>query len=246
MATDQTFRGDRFPTTRLSVVLAAGDTATAASRDALDILCRMYWYPLYVFIRRQGHSVEEAQDLTQGFIARLLEKRTLREFRRDRGRFRSFLLSCVKHFLANERDLAGAWKRGGGVSTVPLELAIDTAEDRYRLEPRNDLTPDKIFEKQWAMEVLQRAMATLREEFVQRGKIDQFDRLKGYLTGDVETTPYRELGCQLALSESAVKVAIHRLRHRFHHALREEISLTVIHADEISDEIRHLMAAIRG
>ena len=236
----------QFPTTRLSLVLAAADNPGTASRDALDALCRMYWYPLYVFIRRRGHGVEEARDLTQGFIASLLEKNTLRRFRRERGRFRSFLLTCAKHFLSHQRDLAGAQKRGGGVPSVALDAAIETAEGRYRLEPRDDLTPEKVFEKQWALEVLDLAMLRLRGEFVRDGKREQFDQLKGYLTGDDDGPSYRELASKLDMTEGALKVAVHRLRRRFHQSLREEISLTVVHPDDIGDEIRHLVAILLG
>ena len=239
-------RPNQFPTTRLSLVLAAADTPGTESRDALDALCRMYWYPLYVFIRRRGHDVEEARDLTQGFIASLLEKNTLRRFRRERGRFRSFLLACAKHFLSHQRDLAGAQKRGGGVPLVALDAVIRTAEGRYRLEPRDDLSPDKVFEKRWALEVLDLAMARLRDELVREGKREQFDQFKGYLTGDDAAPRYRELALTLGMTEGAVKVAVHRLRQRFHQSLREEISLTVVHPDDIGDEIRHLVAAILG
>ena len=240
---------NQFPTTRLSLVLAAADapgTESREAREALDALCRMYWYPLYVFLRRRGHSVEEAQDLTQGFLANVLEKHTLRRFRHERGRFRSFLLTCAKHFLSHKRDLAGAQKRGGGVPDIALDAAIRTAEGRYGLEPRDDLTPEKVFEKRWALEVLDLAMARLRDEFVRDGKIVQFDRFKGYLTGDGDDISYRELALKLEMTEGAVKVAVHRLRQRFHQSLRAEISLTVVHPDDIGDEIRYLVAAIRG
>lgn len=237
---------NQFPTTRLSLVLAAADTPGTESRDALDALFRMYWYPLYVFIRRRGHDVEEARDLTQGFIASVLEKNTLRRFRREWGRFRSFLLACAKHFLSHQRDLAGAQKRGGGIPSVALDAVMQTAEGRYGLEPRDDLTPDKVFEKRWALEVLDLAMARLRDEFVRDGKSEQFDRFKGYLTGDDDVPRYRELALKLNMTEGAVKVAVLRLRQRFHQCLREEISLTVVDPDDIGDEIRHLVAAILG
>ena len=225
---------DGFPTTRLSLILAAAGAPGAQSQDALAALCRMYWQPLYAFVRRRGHTADEAQDLTQSFIARLLEKNSLRDFRHERGRFRAFLLGSLKNFLANQRDWARAQKRGGGLPELPLDAA------------RDDLTPDKVFEKQWALGLLQRVLALLREESVRAGKGDQFDRLKGYLTGDGEGVRYRQLAQELGLSEGAVKVAVHRLRQRFHEALREEVSLTVTRPEEIGDEIRHLIQAIRA
>jgi RNA polymerase sigma-70 factor (ECF subfamily) len=152
----------------------------------------------------------------------------------------------LKHFLANERDFARAQKRGGGSFPASIDFTIHTAEDRYGLEPLDTLTPEKIFEKQWALEVLHQAMARLSEESVHSGKSPHFNRFKSYLTGDDAAIPYSQLARELAMTEGAVKVAIHRLRQRFHQALRDEISLTVIHPNEISDEIRHLIIAIRG
>jgi RNA polymerase sigma factor (sigma-70 family) len=236
----------RFPTTRLSLVLAAGGPDRQA-QDALAALCRIYWYPLYAYVRRHGYSADEAQDLTQGFIARLLEKKILRDFQPERGRFRSFLLASLKHFLANERASAHALKRGGGVSPVRLDLAMDSGEHRYRMEPRDDLTPEKIFEKQWALALVSQVIARLREEFERTGKSVQFNRLQGCLTGDDNDRciRYRKLAQELDMTEGALKVAIHRLRHRFREALRDEISATVVHTDEIGEEIRYLMAVIR-
>jgi len=221
-----------FPTTRLSLVLAA----SAHSKEALADLCSLYWHPLYAYVRRQGHDAEEAQDLTQSFIARLLEKNTLQKFQEQRGRFRSFLLASLKHFLANERDSARAQKRGGGQASISIDSALD---------PSDNLTPEKAFEKQWALGLLARVLARLREEFVQAGKREQFDRLRGHLTGDDDAIPYRDLAREMKMTEGAVKVAVHRLRQRFHDALREEISMTVAHPEDIGDEIRYLMSALR-
>jgi RNA polymerase sigma factor (sigma-70 family) len=225
-----------FPTTRLSMVQAAAGAPSAKSREALADLCRIYWHPLYDYVRRQGHDADEAQDLTQSFIARLLEKNTLQKFQEQRGRFRSFLLASLKHFLANERDSARAQKRGGGQATVPIDSALD---------PGDNLTPEKAFERQWAMGVLARVLDRLREEFAQAGKSGHFDKLRGHLTGDDDAARYRDLAREMAMTEGAVKVAVHRLRQRFHEALREEISVTVAHPEDIGDEIRYLMAAIR-
>jgi len=227
---------NEFPTTRLSLVLAAAGAPGAKSREALADLCRLYWHPLYSYVRRQGHDADEAQDLTQSFIARLLEKNTLQKFQERRGRFRSFLLVSLKHFLANERDSARAQKRGGGQEPIPIESGFTSSDH---------LTPEKAFEKQWALGVLARVLVQLREESAQAGKIQHFEKLRGHLTGDDDAVRYRDLARELAMTEGAVKVAVHRLRQRFHEALREEISLTVAHPEDIGDEIRYLMAAIR-
>jgi RNA polymerase sigma factor (sigma-70 family) len=225
-----------FPITRLSMVRAAAGATGVKSSEALTDLCRAYWHPLYSYVRRRGYDSDEAQDLTQSFIARLLEKHTLRKFQEHRGRFRSFLLVSLKHFLANERDAARAQKRGGGQDAVPMESG---------LHPSDNLTPEKAFEKQWALDVLARVMERLRQEFVQAGNIQQFDGLRSHLTGDDDAIRYRDLARELDMTEGAVKVAVHRLRHRFHETLRAEISLTVANAEDIGDEIRYLMSAIR-
>jgi RNA polymerase sigma-70 factor (ECF subfamily) len=236
---------DRFPTTRLSIVFAAAADGGDRSRDALDTLCRMYWPPLYAFIRRQGHDADDARDLTQAFIARILEKGTLRQFERGRGRFRAFLLACLKHFLANQRDLARAGKRGGGMPHVSIE---DTAAlDRWvGVEPQDRATPETIFERQWAMQVLEQAMTRLAEACSRHGDSRRFDRLKPYLTREGDASSYREAARDLEMTEGAVKVAVHRLRERFHHCLREQVSLTVTDPAEISDEIRYLIGALRS
>ena len=234
----------RFPTTRLSLVLAAAGDGRG-SHDALDALCRMYWAPLYAFIRRQGHEAEDARDLTQAFIARLIEKGTLRQFQRERGRFRSFLLGCLKHFLSNQRDFERARKRGGGVPALSLD-DIAEVESVARLELAGQSTPETIFERQWALSVLQQAMARLAEECARDGNAERFERLKGYLTRDGEGPAYRDTARVLGMSEGAVKVAVHRLRERFHHCLRDEVSLTVADATDITDEIRYLITALRS
>ena len=198
-------------------------------------LCRIYWGPLHSYVRRHGYDAAAAEDLTQSFIARLIEKDALRQFRKDRGRFRSFLLASLKNFLANERDAAHAQKRGGGVSPLPLENAGDA---------RDNTTPDKLFERQWALETLNRAIERVRNESVRDGKETQFERLKPFLTGNDELTRYRDVGVELRMNEGTVKVAVHRLRQRFHEALREEVSMTVTDDSSIGDEIRHLLAAL--
>ncbi|MBZ5632410.1 MAG: sigma-70 family RNA polymerase sigma factor [Acidobacteriia bacterium] len=233
-----------FPTTRISLVRAAAGGSDRRSREALATLCGMYWYPLYAYVRRCGHDADEAQDLTQSFIVRLLEKNSLRHFQQERGRFRSFLLASLKHFLANERDAVRAQKRGGGLAPLPLNVVLHTGERRYSLEPRDEMTPQRVFEKHWAWSLLNRVLDRLREEAAGSGKGEQFDRLRGCLTGDDNGIGYRDLARELGMSEGAVKVAVHRLRHRFHEALREEISITVTDPNEISEEIRYLLTVL--
>jgi RNA polymerase sigma-70 factor (ECF subfamily) len=225
-----------FPTTRLSMVLAAAGESNAHSVDALAALCRIYWQPLYRFIRRRGYRHEEAQDLTQSFITRILEKNLLRQFQRERGRFRSFLLASLKNFLTNEWDAAQAQKRGGGAPQVPIS----------QIELQDDDTPEKIFEKQWALALLQRVFAQLQEEFRREGQSDRFGRLSSCLLGDESSLRYRQVARQLDMSEGAVKIAIHRLRRRFHETLREEISMTVTEERDISDEIRYLLSSLQS
>jgi RNA polymerase sigma factor (sigma-70 family) len=235
-------RKDQFPATRWSLVLNASGS-TEKSVDALSTLCTAYWYPLYAFIRRQGHEPEEAQDLTQGFFARLLEKQYLGDYQRELGRFRSFLLTSLKHFLANEYDSANTQKRGGGTEAISVDL-IHAGEQRYSLEPRHDLTPEAIFEKQWAMTLLSQSVLRLQNEAEKAGKRSQFDQLKRFLTGDEDKIPYSELASNMGISEGALKVAIHRLRKQFRDALQEEISHTVSRPEEIQDEIRFLMSVL--
>ncbi len=230
----------RFATTHWSVVLQAGGS-NAASRKALGDLCELYWYPLYCYVRRWGHTADDAQDLTQEFFTRMLEKDGLRGVTPLRGRFRSFLLAALKHFLSNQRDRANALKRGGGRQPMPLEF--ETAEGRYRLEPPGVSDPEKAFERQWAMTVLARTLDRLSDEQQRERKGRAFERLKGVLTGDGDVS-YASIGEELGMSEGAVKVAVHRLRRRFGELLRDEISQTVAEPQEVDDEIRHLFAAL--
>lgn len=229
---------NRFPTTRISLVLAAGGSPTSESREALASLCGIYWYPLYAYIRRQGHSADVAQDLTQGFFTRILEKNPFRTFEQERGRFRSFLLGALKHFLTDERDWATRLKRGGGIA--------EAGESRYSLEPQDDRTPEKLFEKQWALTLLDRVFARLQDEFASAGKSRHFERFKGFLNGEAPGVSYKQAAAELGMTEGAVKVAVHRLRGRFHEIMREEIAETVADPAEISEEIRYLLAAIRA
>jgi RNA polymerase sigma factor (sigma-70 family) len=231
-----------FATTHWTIILNARGTDTRVARDALEKLCRSYWYPLYAFVRRQGNGPHDAQDLTQAFFARLLEKNYLEEVDRAKGRFRSFLLAALKHFLANDWDRQRALKRGGAQCHIPIDTQF--AETRYGLEPGHEQTPEKLFERRWALTLLDQVLARLREEFVAAGKEQHFDELKVVLTSDKNTIPYVQLGARLELSEGAVKVAVHRLRQRYRDVLRAEIAETVASPDEVEEEIRHLFAAL--
>jgi RNA polymerase sigma-70 factor (ECF subfamily) len=230
-----------FATTRWSLVLAARDRAEPGAGDALASLCALYWYPLYAYVRRRGHSADEAHDLTQEFFARLLAKDFLAGVDRGKGKFRAYLLAACNHFLANERDRARAKKRGGGRPVLSLDAA--DAEGRYRAEPVGGLTPEKLFERRWALALLQQVMTRLRDEFEARGKGLLFERLRGFLVGE-KGGGYREAADELRLSEGAVKVAVHRLRQRYRELLHEEIGRTVGAPEEIEQEIRDLFAAL--
>jgi RNA polymerase sigma-70 factor (ECF subfamily) len=232
----------RFATTHWSLVVAARDRASPQAREALGALCRSYWYPLYAYIRRQGHTADQAQDLAQGFFAHLLEKDLLDLADRDRGKFRAFLLTACKHFLANEYNRARALKRGGGQS--PLSLDLPTAEERYRLEPAHTFTPERLFERRWALTLLDQVLTRLQEEFVADGKSRLFDRLKVFLAGERSATPYEQVATDLGMTEGAVKVAVHRLRRRYRELLYEEIGRTVHDPSQIEVEIRDLFAAL--
>ena len=234
--------GRRFATTRWSQVLAAGQGPESEGAQALADLCEAYWYPLYAYVRRWGFDADHAQDLTQQFFARMLEKHYLRDADPARGRFRSFLLASLRHFLSNERDRAAAVKRGGRVAVLSLEM--EGAEGRYSLEPPDKDTPERVFERRWAMTLLERTLARLRREFREAGKAELLARLEGYLTGEQETLPYAELSKQLGMSEGAIKVAVHRLRRRFGALLRDEIGETVSDPAQVDDEIRELFRVL--
>jgi RNA polymerase sigma factor (sigma-70 family) len=233
-----------FALTRWSVVLAAGRSESTHARDALEELCRTYWPPIYAFIRRDGHRPEDAQDLAQEFFARLLEKNFLESVNPAKGRFRSFLLAALKHFLANEWDKARAQKRGGGRQALSIDASY--AETAYVFEPAENLSPDKAYERRWALTLLERVLRRLREEYVDEGKTSQFEALKTALTGDRGSVPYAELAKTLQTSEGAVKVAVYRLRQRYRQLLRQEIVETVTTPDEVEDEIRALFGALEG
>jgi RNA polymerase sigma factor (sigma-70 family) len=226
-----------FPTTLWTVVLHAGREESA--RDALAKLCEGYWYPLYSFVRRRGYAPDDAQDLTQGFFAQLLEKRGLGRVDPEQGRFRTFLLASLKNFLANDWDKTQAQKRGGGQMIVSLDQA--RAETRYRLEPSHQSTPERHFERQWAMTLLEQVLADLGAEYRRVGQADLFEELKAVLIG--QAAAYAEIGGRLGRSEGAIKVAVHRLRRRYRELLRALIAETVDEAD-IDDEMRHLIEVL--
>ena len=232
----------RFTTTHWSVVLAAQRDSTPQARKALARLCESYWHPLYAYLRRSGQSADEAQDLTQAFFTRILEKRTFRDADPDRGRFRSFLLASLKNFVANERKRAHAKKRGGALP--PLSFEFEAAEERYQIEPATDETPDTVFDKRWALTLLENVLGRLRTELEKSDKERLFEQLKVFLTGEKPNVGYAEVGARLNMSEGAVKVAVHRFRRRFRALLHEEITQTVSSPDEVEDEIRYLWAAV--
>ncbi len=229
-------------TTHWSVVLAAGREASPRAATAMEELCRTYWYPLYVYIRRRGHAVEEAQDLTQEFFARLIEKHWLAEADPGRGRFRTFLLTALNHFLTNELRNAHAAKRGGGRALISLN---DTAETRYALEPASDLTPERIYERRWALSLFEQAMNRLREHYVAEGKARQYECLAPFLSSEADEGDYARLGKELGMAPGAVATAVHRLRQHLRERVREEIAHTVNGPDEIEDEMRSLVAALQ-
>jgi RNA polymerase sigma factor (sigma-70 family) len=233
-----------FNTTHWSVVLAAAETHSPAASAALERLCRDYWYPLYAHVRRQGRSHEDAQDLTQQFFVRLLERRDLGKAEQNRGRFRTFLLSALNNFLINEWEKATADKRGGGRPCSSLEE--QQAEKRFALEPADADAPDTLFDKRWAAALLERSLAKLREEFAAAGRGRLFDSLKELVWGEKTGVSRAELGKQLGLSEGAVNVAAHRMRERYRELLRAEVAHTVATPAEIDAELRYLISVLRG
>ena len=234
----------RFATTHWSVVLAAGRPKSASYRQALETLCQTYWFPLYAYLRRHGCNSHQAQDYTQAFFTALLAKGGLGLADPKRGKFRSFLLASLKHFLSNERARARAKKRGGGRKALSLDF--ENAESRYALEPRDDLSPEKLFERSWALTVLDRTMARLQAEAISTNKQKLFERLKFCLTADEGSAPYSDVADDLDMTESAVRVAVHRLRKRYRELLRDEIAQTVTSDDQINEEIRDLFTALGG
>jgi len=223
-------------------VQAARTGDSQQADQALEKLCRTYWPPLYAYIRRDGHDPTEAQDLTQEFFARLLEKKYLRLADPDRGKFRAFLLKSLKHFLVNEWEKARTQKRGGGQCVIPLDAEI--AESRYAAEPVQALTLDQVYEKRWAVTLIEAVLARLRGNYEADGRLPVFETLKGFIWGDQSTLSYAEAASQLGLTEGALKVAVHRLRGRYRELLRAEIAKTVATPGEVDEELQHLIAVL--
>ena len=233
----------QFNTTHWSVVLLAGEVQNSKAGAALEQLCQSYWYPLYAYVRRKGYSSHDAQDLTQDFFARLLQKDYLRLASPERGRFRSFLLKSLDHFLINDWARGKSLKRGGDKQIISLDT--ETAERLYQETPADQCTPESLFDKRWALTLLDRAMKTLRSEYESSGKGDLFTQLQPYLLQEGGANAYESVGPASGLTEGAFKVAVHRLRRRFSSAVRAEVAQTVATEEEIEDEMAHLLAALR-
>lgn len=231
-----------FATTHWSVVLAAGEINTPASAAALDELCSGYWYPLYAYVRRHGHSPELSQDLTQEFFHRLLRKNYLAQIDPKKGKFRSFLLASMNHFLANEWDRSKTLKRGGGISFVPLDGQL--AEQRFESERRTSYSPAELYDRTWAMALLEKVLGRLRQETAANGKAERFEALKEVLMGERPSLTYAALATKLGTTEPALKMMVQRLRRRYGELLREEISQTVTDQAEVQSELRHLRSVL--
>ncbi len=231
-----------FHTTHWSVVRAAGAGDSRVARRALENLCETYWFPLYAFVRRSGADPDAARDLTQGFFARLIEKRDYLAADPDRGRFRSFLLAALKHYLANQRARERALKRGGGRELLPIDFEL--ADERYRAEPGHDLTPERAFERNWARALLARTFDRLGEHYHGRGQGALFERLRDLLVADADGPSRSQIAATLGMTEGALKVALHRMRQRFREQLRHEVAETVTDPETAQDELRHLLTAL--
>ena len=232
----------KFATTPWSVVLAAGSPESSHYQEALETLCRTYWFPLYAYLRGRGYDRYQAEDYTQSFFAALLEKPALSRADPKRGKFRSFLLSSLKHFVADEQDRMRAKKRGGDKEIMSLDF--ENAERRYGQEPAHNLSPEKLFERWWALGVLNQAMERLKTESSTLHKQQLFDRLKVYLVAEKGAVTYKEISAEFGMTEAAVRVAAHRLKHRFHELVREEIAQTVADSSHIDEEIKDLFTAL--
>jgi len=222
-------------------VLAAGRRSTAQSDHALEELCRAYWYPLYAYVRRHGHSKEDAEDLAQGFFAAFLKRNYLEDVRSEKGRFRAFLLAALKHYLANEYDRASRQKRGGGLA--PLSLDWQDADTRYQIDPPDQLSPDKLYDRAWAVTLLEQVINRLRAECAADGKAAVFEQLKSFLTAGKRDIPYAEAAARAGLTEGAARVAVHRLRKRYRELLRAEIAQTLSNPADLEEEMRALFRA---
>jgi len=232
----------RFATTHWSVVLAAGSPKSTRYHEAMEVLCRTYWYPLYAYLRRHGCDTHQAEDYIQGFFMRMLEKHSLSGVAEKPGKFRSFLLASLKNFVANEIDRVQTKKRGG--SHTILSLDFEQGERQYASEPSHEMSPERLFEKSWAITVLEHAMIQLESDFGSSNKADLFVQLRGYLTADSDTIPYCDVAEKLKMTEGAVKMAVYRLRSRYRDVLRGEVAQTVATKEQIDEEIRELLAIL--
>lgn len=235
-------RGDCFVTTRWTMVLSAGRKSSPQAGRALEELCQIYWYPLYAYVRRQGRSKEDAEDLVQGFFERFLQKNSLEGLDAGQGKFRAFLLASLKHFLANEWDKAGRQKRGGGIQHLSLDW--QDADERFHLEPSDHLTPDLAFDREWALALLERVIIRLRDECAADGKKQLFEQSRGYLMVGEPAIPYAQAARALGVDEGAVRVAVHRLRKRYRALLRDEIAQTLADPAQVAEELRSLQAVL--
>jgi RNA polymerase sigma-70 factor (ECF subfamily) len=234
----------RFQTTSWSLVLAAAGQRSTEAQAALAKLCQTYWQPVYTFIRRSGYPADQAQDLAQGFFLVLLDNNYVADADPQRGRFRSFLLTSVKHFLANERDRAHALKRGGRQAIVSIDGM--EAECQYAPSTVELTTPESLFERRWALSLLEQAMTRLRGEFAEREKAEHFEKMSGFLACDADGGRYEQLAAELGTSAGALRVAVHRMRQKYRNILRAEIAETVSRPEEIDEEIRFLLSTLRG
>ena len=232
----------RFATTRWTLVQQAGDSAHPDAAAALEYLCRSYWPPVYVFFRRKGLSEPAAADLTQEFFARVLEKGSFNHARRERGTFRTFLLACAKHFLANDWDRRNAQKRGGGVQVIPIDHR--KVEERYQVEPHHDVTPERLFERQWAWSVVQQALDRLETGAREAGRERMYAECRDVLLGDRADVSYREIAARLSLSEGALRVQVHRLRRRLRELVLDEIQQTGAEDTDPHQELRNLLTLL--
>jgi RNA polymerase sigma-70 factor (ECF subfamily) len=227
-----------FATTHWSVVLTASSPAVPEARQALEELCRAYWYPLYAYVRRRGHDAHQAQDLTQEFFTRFLASDALSSVNQEKGRFRSYLLAAMNHFLTNEWKRGQTLKRGAAITLLSLDEAV--AEERYQLEPATELTPEILYERRWTLTLLDQVLPRLRDEYAAAGKGELFDQLRMYLSDAKGALSYADAAARIGLNESAARQAVHRLRKRYRELIRAEIAQTVSDPQEIDDEIRHL------
>jgi RNA polymerase sigma-70 factor (ECF subfamily) len=235
-------RNGIFATTHWSVVLAAREASTPEGAAALEKLCRTYWYPLYAYLRRRGFQEHDAQDLTQGFFAQLLNRQSFHNVTKDKGRLRSFLLTSINYFVGDQRDKATAQKRGGGCQVLSFDA--QEAESRYQLEPVDARTPETIFAQRWAMALLDQVLARLSEEFAQAGKCQLFQAMQPFLVERGKEKVYAEAAQEMGMSEEAFKKAVQRMRRRYHQLFREEIAHTVATPEEVEDELRHFRSVL--